>query len=127
MPNAIILDDNPTNLIVLKQALQIEGFDTLVCEHPNSFYDTLEELDSVDLVFLDLEFPNFSGTDLISDYKLDSRLSEVPFVAYTVHRDMQNAAADAGFHSFIGKPLNIEKFPEHLSRIMSGVPVWEVD
>lgn len=127
MPNAIILDDSPSNLVVLDQALRLEGFETTLCQHPHDFFEALDEIGTVDLVFLDLEFPNHLGTEIIHDLRQDERLAEIPFVAYTVHREMQNAAADAGFHSFLGKPLNIEKFPAQLRLIMEDVPVWEVD
>ena len=34
-------------------------------------------------------------------------------------------AAQAGFHSFLGKPLNVEKFPDQLQQILAGEPVWD--
>ena len=80
----------------------------------------------VDLVFLDLEFPNYDGFDILADLQADPRLAHVPFVADTVHISEQNQARQAGFHSFLGKPLDVQKFPEQVRRILNGERVWEI-
>jgi hypothetical protein len=55
-------------------------------------------------------------------------------VALIVDDNPSNLAAlaalltrEAGFHSFLGKPLNVGRFPNLLRRILSGQPVWEVE
>lgn len=123
---ALVVDDNPMNLVVLQQALELEGVVPLLCYHPNDIAPALDEAGTVQLVFLDLEFPNHDGLHLIHNLKQDPRLAGVPFVAYTVHISQQNEAAEAGFHSFLGKPLNVDEFPDYLRRILAGEPVWEL-
>ncbi len=123
---ALIIDDNPMNLVVLQQALTLEGVTPFLCHHPNDIIPALDEAGNVQLVFLDLEFPNYNGLSLIHDLMQDPRLAGVPIVAYTVHISQQNEAAEAGFHSFLGKPLNVDMFPDYLQRILSGEPVWEL-
>lgn len=122
---AIVVDDNPTNLSVLQKALNLEGIEPVLCEHPDDVAQALNNVDHVDVIFLDLEFPNYDGLELIKEFKQDPRLANVPFVAYTVHTSEQNEALAAGFHSFIGKPINIQAFPDQLKRILSGEPVWD--
>ncbi|NDJ75029.1 MAG: response regulator [Chloroflexi bacterium] len=122
---ALIVDDNPTNLDVLAALLRREGVTPLLAESPRDLPAALEEVERVDVVFLDLEFPNYDGLELIIDLKQDARLRDAPFVAYTVHVSEQNEARNAGFDSFIGKPLNVERFPDQLSRILNGEMVWE--
>jgi DNA-binding NarL/FixJ family response regulator len=51
-------------------------------------------------------------------------LGRVPVVAYTVHVSEINRAYQLGFHSFIGKPIDPDKFPDQLARILRGEPVW---
>ncbi len=122
---ALIIDDNPTNLIVLKHALELEGITPLLYDTPRNIQAILGQVGPIDVVFLDLEFPNYDGLKLIKEFKRDPRLADVPFVAYTVHTSQQNEAQEAGFHSFLGKPLNVDRFPEQLQRILSGEPVWD--
>jgi len=122
---ALIIDDNPANLAVLEQALELEGVTPLLYSTPKNIEAILDEVGQIDIVFLDLEFPNYNGLDLIKEFKQDPRLADVPFVAYTVHTSEQNEAQEAGFHSFLGKPLDVDRFPEQLQRILSGEPIWD--
>ncbi|MFW5748287.1 MAG: response regulator [Chloroflexota bacterium] len=125
MPYALIIDDNPMNLETLSVLLRKEGLTPVTLDTPRALDAAIEKVDTVHVVFLDLEFPNYSGLDLVADMQAHPRLQGVPVVAYTVHTSEQNEARDAGFHSFIGKPLNVERFPDQLKRILEGVPVWE--
>lgn len=126
MPNVIIVDDNPLNLETLAVLLNKEGVTPIMLESPRELETILDEA-SVAAVFLDLEFPNYDGLELVQVLKADPRLTGVPIVAYTVHTSEQNEARSAGFDSFIGKPLNVERFPEQLRRILNGQPVWETN
>jgi two-component system cell cycle response regulator DivK len=67
-----------------------------------------------------------NGYDVLDRLKNDARFSNIPVVAYTTHVSHMNQARDAGFHSFLGKPLNDYLFPEQLNRILQGESVWEV-
>ena len=35
-------------------------------------------------------------------------------------------ARSAGFDGFLGKPLDPDRFPEQIRRILGGDPVWEL-
>ena len=123
---ALVIDDNPANLDVLDRLLRREGVTPIPIAYPEHVWEILDESGKIDVVFLDLEFPNNSGFDVVAALRADSRLEGVPVVAYTVHTSEQNEARLAGFHSFLGKPINVEMFPDHLRRILSGEHVWEV-
>jgi CheY-like chemotaxis protein len=121
-----VIDDNPANLDVLDQLLKREGVTPITVSYPEHVWSILDQAGKIDVVFLDLEFPNDSGLEVVTTLQDDSRLSGVPIVAYTVHTSEQNEARLAGFHSFLGKPVNVEQFPDNLRRILSGDPVWEI-
>lgn len=129
MPNylALIIDDNPINLDAMTVLLRREGVHVITLLSPRDLDSTLEQIvNPIDVIFLDLEFPNHDGFEIIHLLHHDERVTGVPIVAYTVHTSELNEARDAGFHSFIGKPLNVERFPEQLRRILNGERVWEV-
>jgi two-component system cell cycle response regulator DivK len=95
----------------------------------HSVHDLSGALDSAskfEVVFLDLEFPNHSGFDLVKKLKKDKRLQATPIIAYSVHTSEINEVRTAGFDGFIGKPLSVDQFPNQLRRILSGESVWEV-
>lgn len=126
MTNALIVDDNPMNLSALEQLLKREGVNVVSIDNPAQIMASLDSMGHVDIVFLDIEFPNYDGIQLVGQIQQDPRLAGVPIVAYSVHISELNEARDAGFHSFIGKPLQVAEFSNQLRRILNGEHVWEV-
>lgn len=122
---ALIIDDNQLNIDVLVMLLNKEGFSYVSTLSPREVPATIDRSDQVDVVFLDLEFPNGDGFDLLGTLRQHPRLAGVPIVAYSVHVSEIDRARKAGFDGFLGKPLNATRFPEQLQRILSGQAVWE--
>jgi CheY-like chemotaxis protein len=124
--HAVVIDDKVANLEVMSVLLEKEAVSCTTIESPRYVLNTLASLARVDVVFLDLEFPNDDGFDILNTLKSDSKLGNVPIVAYTVHTSEIDAARRAGFHSFLGKPLNAQHFSDQLRRILNNIPVWEI-
>jgi CheY-like chemotaxis protein len=124
--HALIIDDNPRNLSVLARLLAMQGVSSTEVQKSLHIDDILNAVDAVDVVFLDLEMPNHDGYEVLEALKSTSRFQSVPIVAYSVHTSEIQTAYQKGFHSFLGKPLDSDKFPEQLSRILKGQAVWEV-
>lgn len=124
--HALIIDDQASNVEVLAMLLAHEGFTyTAVTRHAHVL-QTLETLDRVDVVFLDLEMPNGDYRSLVAQLKAQHQLVGVPIVAYTVHTSDIDKARRADFDGFLGKPLRALEFPDQLRRICNLEPVWEV-
>jgi two-component system, cell cycle response regulator DivK len=124
-PHAVIIDDNAKNVSVLAQMLADENVTNTQITRPQQIDAFLQNVGQVDVIFLDLEMPGLDGYDVLKKLRSDSRFQGVPIVAYTVHVSEIHAASQEGFDSFIGKPLDPDKFPGQLARILRGVPVWE--
>ena len=122
---ALIIDDNAKNVNVLVRLLQGQGVGSTQLADPRKLDDTLQGMAAVDVIFLDLEMPMIDGFQVLDTLKADVRFQSVPVVAYTVHVSEINAAHQHGFDGFIGKPLDSDKFPDQLARILSGEAVWE--
>lgn len=122
--HALIIDDNTKNVNILSILLGEQGVTSTLVTHPKQLETALEGIAPIDVAFIDLEMPGTSGFDVRARLKADPRFAHVPMVAYTVHVSEMNVANAQGFDSFLGKPLDSEKFPEQLARILSGEPVW---
>ena len=122
---AIIIDDNSKNLNVLARLLRTEGLSSIQVTHSNGVEGAIRQAENLAVIFLDLELPGDDGFTLLNRLKSDPRTQEVPVIAYTVHVSEINIAHRRGFDGFIGKPLDSEKFPEQLERILRGEAVWE--
>lgn len=120
---ALIVDDDQLSVVVLSRLIEAQGGSPIVLFDPRLIHETLDEVEMVELVFLDLEMPGLDGYEVLA--MLRERLgAAVPVVAYTVHVSEANAALQRGFDGFLGKPINGRAFPEHWRRILSGERVW---
>ncbi|MCL4254225.1 MAG: response regulator [Anaerolineae bacterium] len=125
-PHALIIDDSKTNIEVLTMMLSRQGVEFTAVQFVQHLEAVLETIEKLDVVFLDLELPNYDGFEILASLKQKPQFAGVPIVAYTVHNSEIDIARKAGFHSFLGKPLSLAKFPDQLQRILAGIPVWEV-
>ena len=122
---ALIIEDDVDNIAILVQLLSLENVSSTVVENPTAIRDVLQDARHFDVVFLDLEMPNLDGYKVFHILKSELGLS-APIVAYTVHTSESNSAYDFGFDGFLSKPLNVDRFPGQLKRILAGEQVWEL-
>lgn len=126
MTTALIIDDNEMNLETLNLVLKKEGVSVVTLTSPAHLEAFIAKQSAFDVVFLDIEFPNYNGIDLIHHLRQMPKLANVPIIAYSVNINEVENARDAGFDGFIGKPINIAKFPAQLRGILAGKAVWEL-
>ncbi|MCE7948044.1 MAG: response regulator [Chloroflexi bacterium CFX4] len=124
--HALIIDDNQLNIDVLVMLLTQQGITYTAVRSTKEALAILDNLPPLQVVFLDLEFPNGNGFNLIGSLSAHPNLHGVPIVAYSVHTSEIERVRQHGFHSFLGKPLDVQRFPDQLARILSGQSVWEV-
>ncbi len=122
---ALIIDDNKANRDVLTMMLKTNGVTPVSIDSPRFLDDLFTEVKHVDVVFLDLEFPNYNGFDLLPYLREQPPLEGAPIVAYTVHTSELEVVQNAGFDGFLGKPLKPHRFADQLQRILNGDAVWD--
>ena len=122
---ALIIDDNTANIMVLAQLLALEGITSIREPRAQNVVQDLSRFLGVSLIFLDLEMST-NGFELLKLFRSDPRFNRVPVIAYTVHTQLLEEVQDAGFDSLIGKPVDAEEFPRHLASILRGDEVWAI-
>ena len=123
--HALVIDDNIKNVNVLARLLSEQAVSSTQVTNPKLLDAILHTVGKVDVVFVDLEMPGLNGFDVLEKLRSDAQFEDVPIVAYTVHVSEMNAAHQHGFDSFVGKPVDPDRFPGQLARILRGEPVWE--
>jgi len=125
---ALIIDDDEVSVQVLKALLENLRVTTSVImgDGHSQLADLLESAEAADIVFMDLEMPSMNGYLALNLLRTNPTFSAVPVVAYTTHTSHVNQARNAGFHSFLGKPIDGRRFGEQLGRILANEPVWDV-
>ncbi|MBK8138109.1 MAG: response regulator [Chloroflexi bacterium] len=123
--HALIIDDNLKNLSVLARLLSEQEVTSTQITNPRLIDQTLAVAGKIDVVFVDLEMPGLNGYDVLHKLKADEKFIGVPIVAYTVHVSEINQAHRGGFDGFVGKPLDPDRFPDQLARLLRHEQVWE--
>jgi len=120
---ALVIDDDKKNLRVLATHLARLGIEVTQVNDPTTLPDLIPTLPRVDIVFLDLEMPVASGYDVMP--WLREQLGDIPLIACTVHVSEMNVVQRLGFDGFIGKPIDNDRFPDQIERILNGEAVWD--
>ncbi|MBN2393760.1 MAG: response regulator [Anaerolineae bacterium] len=124
----LIVEDNLNNFILMTRLLAFLGVKK--CEWKASGWKVLEfaeTLGDINLILMDIALPDADGYESLASLRSHPRFQEVPIVAVTADVSAKNVARahEAGFNGFIGKPLDPDRFPEQVRRVLQGEEVWE--
>jgi two-component system cell cycle response regulator DivK len=125
----LIADDHADSMYVALELLRRAG--VRACKGYASGRQLLEALAGqegrIDLIVLDIRMPREDGYAILKQIRANNRLAETRVVALTANvmaDDVERARA-AGFDGFIGKPIDHQRFPRQIRRILAGEAVWE--
>lgn len=125
----LIVEDNVANFILMARLLNHAGFQ---CEWKTSGYEVVEYADTlprVDLILMDIRLPYEDGYQALEKLRQHEKLKTIPVVAVTAYasEDQMKRARNAGFDGFLGKPLDPDRFPEKVQRMLNGEAVWDIE
>lgn len=125
----LVVEDNVSNFVLIARML---GYMGIHCEWKTSGYEVVEYADTLprlDLILMDIRLPYEDGYGALHKIRNSINLRGSQVVAVTAEAGVQemNRARDAGFNGFIGKPLDPDRFPDQIQRILEGEEVWEID
>lgn len=124
----LVVEDNVSNFVLIARML---GYLGIHCEWKTSGYEVVEYADTLprlDLILMDIRLPYEDGYGAQKKIRAADRFKNVPIVAVTAEasNEQMNKAKDAGFDGFLGKPLDPDRFPDQIRRILNGEQVWEI-
>ncbi len=124
----LVVEDNVSNFVLIARML---GYMGIHCEWKTSGYEVVEYADtlpSLDLILMDIRLPYEDGYGALRKIRASSALKETLVVAVTAEASLEQIAKAkaAGFNGFLGKPLDMDRFPDQVRRILAGEPVWEM-
>jgi CheY-like chemotaxis protein len=111
----LVVDDNPANLKLASDLLEIEGFTVYRCHDAESTLETISH-HLPDLILMDVALPGMDGLALTRQLKSTPRTAGVKIVALTafaMKSDSEKVFA-AGCDGYITKPIDTRKFIEQL-------------
>jgi CheY-like chemotaxis protein len=115
----LVVDDNPTNLKLVSDVLEFEGYEIIQAEDAEQAQTLLKNRLS-DLILMDIALPGMDGLTLTRLLKADKRTRQIPIIALTAFAmkgDLEKAIS-AGCDGYVTKPIDTRalgiKVAEHL-------------
>ncbi|HLY26669.1 MAG TPA: response regulator [Aggregatilineales bacterium] len=123
-----IIEDDPKNLTIMEILLRQCNAQTQFERWGRDTVSRLLKFAPVDLILLDLNFPNnVTGYDIYDAIRQVPALASIPVVAVSAS-DASTAIPKTqakGFAGFIGKPIDILVFPQQIAAVMDGKQIWQ--
>jgi putative two-component system response regulator len=104
----LIVDDNATSLMLLKQVVgHIDGCSVVGFHDPVAALGEIRSRD-VDIVLVDYMMPQLNGVEVITRIRAMPGMGDLPIIFVTTQeeRGARAAALDAGATDFLGKPID---------------------
>ncbi len=103
----MVVDDNPTNLKLVSDVLEFDGYQILRAADAETAQEILRSA-SPDLILMDIALPGMDGLTLTRLLKADKRTRHIIIVALTAFamKGDQDKARLAGCDGYITKPFD---------------------
>ena len=124
----VIVEDDTNSYLATMDLLKMEGAESIYgCNSSNEAMELVDTLPTVDLFLLDIYMPGETGYDLIKRIRANPKVQASRVVALTasVMYDDIRRMQEAGFDSFIGKPVRPTRFGGQVRQILSGDDLWD--
>jgi len=123
MSLVLIVEDNEKNMKLVRDVLQVKGYQTLEAGSAEDGI-SLARAQKPDLVLMDIQLPGMNGIEALAVLRADPATAAIPVIAVTasVMQQDRNLITQAGFDAYIGKPINLKEFLEAVRTMIEGRP-----
>ena len=101
----MIVDDNPTNGLILTRQTEGWGMIAETFEQPEEALETIRQGVSFDLAILDMQMPDMDGIQLARGIRQSRDPNALPLIMLTSLGRRDPAADEVGFAAFLNKPI----------------------
>ena len=111
----LVVEDNERNLKLVRDVLQYAGYDVIAASSGEQGVALAKE-QVPDLVLMHLQLPTMGGAEALRILRGDPLTRGIPVVAVTAFamKDDRERALDAGFDSYIEKPISVRALPDQV-------------
>ena len=119
----LIVEDNERNLKLVRDVLQVKGYQTLeAVTGEDGVKLALEH--KPDLVLMDIQLPGMNGIEALGVLRANPVTAKIPVIAVTasVMQHDRKQITEAGFDAYVGKPINLKEFLDAVRKAVGGNP-----
>ncbi len=115
----LIVEDNDKNLKLVRDVLQVKGYDTIDAGTAEDGIKLARER-VPDLILMDIQLPGMNGIEALGVLRADPLTAGIPTAAVTasVMPQDRNKITEAGFDAYVGKPINLKEFLDTVRRLL---------
>jgi len=111
----MIVEDNPVNLKLARDLLELDGFEVWPCADAEMALDTLKQRHPK-MILMDVALPGMDGLELTRILKEDPETASIRIIALTAFamKTDQDRFMAAGCDGYIAKPIDTRKFTQQI-------------
>lgn len=111
----LVVDDEPAICGLVAQVLKTEGYQPIICHHPNDAL-IVSEREALGLAFVDINLPHMNGLELAAKLKGHDPRREVVFITGYGTFDNAIQAIRIGAYDYLRKPFSVSEISLCLKR-----------
>jgi two-component system, cell cycle response regulator DivK len=119
----LIVEDNPKNLKLVRDTLQVKGYRTIETGTGEEGVQLAREQHPA-LVLMDIHLPGITGVEAFRQLRDDPATRAIPVIAVTasVMAQERQKVMNAGFDGFQGKPISVRELLETIRQVLDKSP-----
>lgn len=112
---ALIIEDNPDNLILISDILEMNGYKTIAAEEGQPGFE-LAEKELPDFIILDIQLPDIDGYAVLNKLRASEKTQSIPVIAMTSYAMAgdRERLLNAGCNAYVEKPIDPGKVMDQI-------------
>ena len=117
----LIVEDNDKNLKLVRDVLQVKGYDTIEAGTAEAGLQAARER-APDLILMDIQLPGMNGIEALKVLRFEPLTAGIPVIAITasVMQHDRQAILGAGFDGFVDKPIDLRGFLDTVRKALGA-------
>ena len=122
----LIVEDNPKNLKLVRDTLQVTGYQTIEAETGEEGLRLAHERHPA-LILMDIRLPGMDGLTAFRHLRADPLTRQIPVIAVTasVMTEQRHEILAAGFNAYHPKPIKVKELLDTIEKILGSQPRQE--
>src|SRR6267378_2313722 len=119
----LVVEDNQINLALLKQLLEVHGYEILETPEGLQAIDIARD-EQPDLILMDIGLPDICGLDVTRRLKQDDKTKTIPIIAVTALAtpEYEKKGLESGCDAYIAKPITLDNLLRTIESFFTSAP-----
>ena len=120
MSLVLIVEDNEKNLKLVRDVLQVKGYETAEAGSAEDGLAIARDR-RPDVILMDIQLPGMNGIDALKALRAEPATAAIPVIAVTasVMQQDRQQIINAGFDGYIEKPVNLKALLDAVQKATS--------